>query len=86
VRVIGANPEHHRVETLEVLSGDFGFLQHLHVVTDLLKALRNVVAGAGNVANQLALFLDVGPHDLRFSGWHQGMNANVLVGDALARE
>ena len=71
VRVVGANTEHDRVETLEVFRGDFGHFQHLHVVTDLLKALRNLVAGAGNVADQFALLPNIGPDDLRLRRRHQ---------------
>ena len=86
VRVISANAEHDCVETLEVFRGDIGHLQHLHVVTDLLKALRNLIARAGNIPDQFAFFPNIGPDDPGFRRRHQEVGADVGIGDAFARE
>ena len=86
LRVVGANAEHDGVETFEIFRGDIGGIQYLYVVTDLLKALRNLVTGAGNISDQFAFLPDVGAHNLRFRRRHQDVQTDVRIRNALARE
>jgi hypothetical protein len=66
LRVIGPNAKNDRVETLQIFGGNIRPIQNPHGVPDLLKALRNVVARAGNVANEVSSPPDIRPHDFRF--------------------
>src|SRR5205814_2288245 len=86
LRVVDANAEHDRVESLQVSGGDFGRVEYLHVVSDLLEALRDLVARAWDISDPLAFFPNVSAHDLRFRGRHQDVDADVRISDAFTRE
>ena len=86
LRVVGANAEHDRVESLQVSGGDFGRVEYLHVVSDLLEALRDLVARAWDVTDPFTLLPNVGTDDLRLGGRHQDVDADVRISDALTRE
>src|SRR5205814_7719084 len=51
LRIVGANTDDNGVETFEIFEVDLGTIEDLHIITDLLKALRNVVAGAGDITD-----------------------------------
>ena len=84
--VVSADPENHGVKTFEIFGRDLRAAEHLHVVPDLLQALRNVVARARDVANQVPFLFDIGADDSRLGRRHQNVDANVLIGNAFARE
>ena len=86
LRVVGANAEHDRVESLQVSGGDFGRVECLHVVSDLLEALRDLVTRAGDVTDQFTFLPNVGADNLCLRGWHQDVDADVRISDALTRE
>ena len=62
LRVIGANPEHDRVEALEIFRGDSRRHQASSLDSRSVEALRNLIARSGNITDQLALLPNVCAH------------------------
>src|SRR5947207_3291155 len=84
--VVSANSEHNGIESGQIFWRHICWLEYCDAVADLPKTLGNVISRAGEIANLLPRFPNLGPDHPSFGRRHQYMDADVRISDLLATE